>query len=118
MAATLRDECKPPRQSFMDAPVAEGLASVFERDEAHREPPWAAYPSPEIITLGWVRELLGLPPSADYRAWMFLHADGRRWIGYRAGTFIVDRAIAASHLNATDLVRIPTSEILSMAGFD
>ena len=50
--------------------------------------------------------------------WMFRHPDGRRWIGYRAGTYIADRAIAASGLSAAQLVLVPTDEILEMAGVD
>lgn len=106
-----------PRQTFMDGPIAEGLATAFERDEAHWEPPWAAYPSPEVA-VEWVHQLRGLSLNADYRQWMFFHEDGRRWIGYRAGTFIVDRAMLASGLKATDLVQTPTSEVLALAGLD
>jgi uncharacterized protein YjaZ len=48
---------------------------------------------------------------------MFQHPDGRRWIGYRAGTLIVDRAIAASGASSAALVRVPTADILALAGF-
>jgi hypothetical protein len=49
---------------------------------------------------------------------MFQHPDGRRWIGYRAGTYIADRAIAASSRSAAELVQTPTGEILSLAGIE
>lgn len=106
-----------PKQAFIDGPVSEGLATAFERDEAPWQPPWGIYPQKEI-TEGWVHELLRLPIDADYRQWMFRHPDGRRWIGYKAGTFIVDQAMKASALNATDLVRAPATEILALAGFE
>ena len=59
-----------------------------------------------------------LPLSAcmQYGQWMFQHPDGRRWIGYRAGTYIADQAIAASKLSAIELAATPTDEILQRAG--
>jgi len=104
----------PLRISFMEGPVCEGLATAFERDAGGRRPPWAQYP-PDVEA--WVHELLALPRKASYDEWMFLHPDGRRWIGYRAGTHIADRAIKASGLSAAQLVNVPTSEILRQAGY-
>lgn len=104
-----------PSTSFMDAVVSEGLATAFARDFSGGVAPWGEYPDD---IRGWVDELLALPMSAymEYGQWMFQHADGRRWIGYRAGTYIVDQAIAASGLSAADLVTTPTEEILELAG--
>ena len=61
-------------------------------------------------------ELLELPPSAPYSHWMFRHPDGRRWIGYRAGTYIADQAILASGRSAADFFNTATEEILRMSG--
>lgn len=102
-----------PLTSFMDGVVSEGLATAFERDCGGRQPPWGDYPE-EVRT--WVQELLILPLSAPYYQWMFQHPDGRRWIGYRAGTYVADRAIAASGRSAAELVLTPTDEILKIAG--
>src|SRR5215471_2508534 len=102
-----------PRTSFMDRVVSEGLATAFKRDAAGRFPPWGQYPKEASA---WVTELLQLPLTASYEEWMFRHPDGRRWIGYRAGTYIADQAIAASGSSAAVLVRVPTAEILRMAG--
>ena len=104
-----------PRISFMDGVVSEGLATAFERDAGGRVPPWGQYPQ-EALT--WVAELLQLPLTASYEQWMFQHPDGRRWIGYRAGTYIADQAIAASGSSAADLVLVPTAEILRIAGIN
>jgi Predicted Zn-dependent protease (DUF2268) len=105
-------EGAPARESLMDAAVAEGLASAFARDAAGHEAPWAAYPADAAR---WVSELRELPPDADYRQWMVEHPDGRRWIGYRAGTFIADQASAASGRTAAQLVTMPTDEVLALA---
>ncbi|MGH8532580.1 MAG: hypothetical protein ACREV1_07595 [Gammaproteobacteria bacterium] len=61
---------------------------------------------------------MALPLSAPYHDWMFQHPDDRRWIGYRAGTYIADQAIAASDRSAAELVLTPTDEILKIAGVD
>lgn len=103
----------PERTSFMEGVVSEGLATVFERDVGGRETPWGQYPD-DVET--WVAELLELPVSAPYNHWMFQHPDGRRWIGYRAGTYIADQAILASGLSAADLAIVPSDEILRMSG--
>ncbi|RUR34212.1 DUF2268 domain-containing putative Zn-dependent protease [Vreelandella nanhaiensis] len=104
-----RDE---PRTTFMEGVVSEGLAVVFERDVGGRNTPWGEYP--EDVD-SWVAELLELPVSAPYLPWMIQHADGRRWIGYRAGTYIAERAIRASGMSAAALVNVPTDDILKMA---
>ncbi|MFH1277322.1 MAG: DUF2268 domain-containing putative Zn-dependent protease [Candidatus Eisenbacteria bacterium] len=105
---------RSPDKSFMDGVVNEGLATAFERDAAGTLPPWGMYPE-EVKD--WVDELLTLPLSASYEHWMFRHPDGRRWIGYRAGTYIIDKAMEASGLSASELVQSPTAKILELAGF-
>ena len=100
--------------SFIEASVCEGLATAFERDAAGRRPPWAEYPT-EVDH--WVEELMALPMRADYAEWMFRHPDGRRWIGYRAGTYIADRAMEASQMSAAGLATTPTAQVLELAGY-
>jgi hypothetical protein len=100
------------RAHFIEGVICEGLASAFERDAAGHEPPWCSYPE---NVREWVSELLRLPASAPYAEWMFMHPDGRRWIGYRAGTFIADRAIAASGRSAAELAETDYAEVLKLA---
>jgi len=102
--------------SLLDSVVSEGLATAFARDAAGEEPLWGAYPD---NVDDWVEELRAAPAhdTESYGTWMYEHPDGRRWIGYRAGTYIADRAIAASGLSAAELVSTPTEEILRLAGF-
>jgi hypothetical protein len=103
------------RAQFIDGVVCEGLATAFERDFGGFRPPWGEYPA-DVVQ--WVRELSMLPRTASYRHWMFQHPDGRRWVGYRAGTYIVDRVKAATGRSAADLVRTPAREILRIAGVE
>jgi hypothetical protein len=99
---------------MIDAAVSEGMATAFERDAAGSKPPWGDYPADDVA--GWVEDLLGVTGGLrDYTTWMFYHSDGRRWIGYRSGTYLVDQAIAASGRSAGDLVHATTDEILGLA---
>ncbi|MGH8397322.1 MAG: DUF2268 domain-containing putative Zn-dependent protease [Gammaproteobacteria bacterium] len=100
--------------SIIDAAISEGLATAFERDFGGREAPWASYPTDAAR---WLEELLALPPNANYSDWMFHHPDGRSWIGYRAGTFVTDHAMAASGRSSAELVATSSTELLHMAGF-
>jgi uncharacterized protein YjaZ len=99
-------------ESIMDRVISEGLATAFERDFGDAPTPWGAYP-PEVAD--WVKELTALPPNASRTAWMSRHPDGRRWIGYKAGTYLVDRAMQATGKSASELVSASTEEILKMA---
>lgn len=103
-----------PIASFVQCAVAEGLATAFERDAAGASPPWGQYP-PDVMD--WVEQLRALPPYPSYGEWMFKHPDGRRWIGYRAGTFIADEAKRRAGRTPEDLVTTPAPEILALAGF-
>jgi hypothetical protein len=103
-----------PRTSFMDAVVAEGMATAFAREYAGFNAPWGARPpNPDA----WVAELRSLSPEAwgAYQEWMILHPDGRERIGYRAGTYLVDRAIARSGRALRSLTLTPTDEIIRLA---
>ena len=102
------------QRTILDFVVSEGLATTFERDEGGQKPLWGQYPS-EVQS--WVHELIGLPPEAPFHDWMFRHPDGRRWIGYKAGTYIVDRAAKASGLSSSKLVELSTKKLFELAGF-
>lgn len=99
----------------IDGVICEGLASAFERDAAGYAAPWCDYPAEAEVRV-WVDELRALPRWAKRRHWMFQHPDGRRWIGYRAGTWIADRAMQASGRDAAQLVATPSAQILALAG--
>lgn len=101
------------RPTLMDAVISEGLATAFERDAGGRKSPWSEYP---LEVASWVEELLRVPPTSSHRSWMFHHPDGRRWIGYRAGVYIVDQARQRAGLSAIDLVHASTYEVLRLAG--
>lgn len=102
------------QRQLLDYVVSEGLATAFARDVCGRLPRWGKYPD---NVHNWVEELLVLPLDTPRQKWMFRHPDGRRWIGYKVGTYLIDRAIAASGLPFSVLTEMSTSEIVKLAGF-
>ncbi len=99
--------------SLTDSAVNEGLATAFEREFGGAATPWGAYP--ENVT-DWVREFLALPVDASRDHWMLRHPDGRRWIGYKVGTYLADRAALTSGHSLAELATVPTEEIIAWAG--
>jgi hypothetical protein len=99
---------------MIDAAVAEGMATAFERDAGGGRPSWGDYPADDVDR--WIEELVAVEGGLrDYQMWMFYHPDGRQWIGYRVGTYLADRAMEACGCTAADLVETPTNRILEMA---
>jgi hypothetical protein len=101
-----------PSRSLVDRVVAEGLATAFERDVAKVDPPWGRSPA-EIGD--WTREILRQPETAEIEPWMTRLPDGRRWVGMRVGTFLVDRASRASGKTPAALVFASSAEIIRLA---
>ena len=105
----------PPFHSFLDGAICEGMATAFARDFASAEQPWATYPA-EVER--WYEEVKYLPASATTGEWMFFHSDGRAWVGYKVGTFLVDRAMKASGRSAADLAGVASEEVVRLAGYE
>lgn len=103
-------EVAVPSRSLADLAIDEGLATVFERDFGAGVVPWGQYP-PEVAD--WTNEFLVLPRDAQRDQWMFKHSDGRRWIGYKVGTYLTDRAIRQSGQSVTQLATVPTDRIIA-----
>lgn len=98
--------------SLMDIAITEGMATVFERDFTGASVPWGEYP--DNIS-EWVKELMALPSDAVSKHWTSRHPDGRRWIAYKAGTYLVDRAVHASGRSSAELVSPSTGDVVAMA---
>jgi hypothetical protein len=95
--------------SLTDRAISEGLATAFERDFGDAPTPWGAYPQD---VAGWTKEFLAHPADAPSGQWMSKHPDGRRWIGYKVGTYLVDRAVQNSGLSLAQLATVPTERII------
>jgi uncharacterized protein YjaZ len=105
-------EAKVPTKSLVDRAISEGLATAFERDVGGRATPWGAYPAEGDA---WTAEFRALPGDAPVRDWMYQHPDGRRWVGYKVGARLADRARLKSGLSLTELATVPTNQIVAWA---
>jgi len=66
----------------------------------------------------WVKEILALPLDANYAEWvMGEHPDGRTYIGYRTGNFLVRRAMNNSGKSILELSNLAPKEIIQLAGY-
>lgn len=99
---------------WYDGSIFEGLATVFER-LAGWSPPYGDYPD-EIGA--WADELFAQPVDNTFNHWKFQHPDGRRWISYRVGAWVVDEAVKNSGRTAADLVWESTETIVGLAGLE
>lgn len=100
---------------FINSIVTEGLATVFERDHASYEPLYGQYEDDSTMQR-WYKEVS--EGDWDKRAeLMFQHPDGRKWIGYKTGTWLVDTAIKKSGKSVSELTTMSTDEIIRSAGF-
>lgn len=98
--------------TLLDISILEGLATVFERDYAAAMQPYAVYP---IDVQSWVKEIIDQKDKFSWEDYKFDHPDGRRWICYKAGTFIVDKAMANSGKTVIELTKLPCSEIFALS---
>jgi Predicted Zn-dependent protease (DUF2268) len=93
--------------------IAEGLATAFARDNFAADEPWSAYPADLIES--WAAELYSQPlDDQSVREWKFSHPDGRTFVAFRVGTWLVDVASTHAGLSPGDLVWVPAQEILSL----
>ena len=99
-------------RSIVEHAVFEGMATAFERDFAGVTAPGGVYPA---NVAEWSAELKHLPAGAPRAHWLFAHPDGRRWIGYKVGTYWVDQARTKSGRSSAELVATPSSEILAFS---
>ena len=66
----------------------------------------------------WVKEILALPLDASYSDWvMGEHPDGRTYIGYRTGNFLVRKAMIKSGKTILELGELMPNEIIKLAGY-
>lgn len=96
-------------ESPVERIIDEGLATAFERDFGGAPTPWGAYP--HNVT-DWVAEFFALPSDSARADWIARSPDGRRWFGFKIGTYLADRASKQSGLSLAQLATVPTADIL------
>ena len=98
-----------------NAMVNEGLAVVFAEIYTGDISEVNSYPEEAD---SWVQEILELPLDASYSDWvMGEHPDGRTYIGYRTGNFLVRRAMTESGKDILELSELMPEEIIKLAGY-
>lgn len=102
--------------NLLERAIFEGLAIVFERENCGSNPPFGRYDSQSIGE--WTIELIDNKDTGSKQDWFFDHPDGRKWIGYRVGTYIVDQAISNSQETSATLVDASADEVLQLSGLN
>jgi len=101
--------------TIMYAGIHEGLATAFERDYGSADPLYGEYKD-DTTMRKWLRELRQADKNGEsWKEWGFTRKDGRRWVGYKVGTWIVDRAKEKSNKNVIELTTILSKDILKLA---
>lgn len=93
--------------------VFEGLATVLERDYGGWSPPWSAYDTHSARV--WLQEVARLGVGTLGEDYLYDHPDGRRWIAYKTGTYVVDEAISTG-ADIGMLTSLPATDITEVAG--
>jgi hypothetical protein len=98
-----------------NAMVNEGLAVVFTEIYTGNISDVNAYTEEADK---WVKEIIALPLDASYSDWvMGEHPDGRTYIGYRTGNFLVRKAMTISGKSILELSALTPNEIIKLAGY-
>lgn len=98
-----------------NAMVNEGLAVAFTEVYTGNINEVNAYTDEAA---NWVKEILALPLDASYSDWvMGEHPDGRSYIGYRTGNFLVRKAMIKSRKTILELSELMPNEIIKLAGY-
>ncbi len=98
-----------------NAMVNEGLAVAFTEVYTGNINEVNAYTDEAA---NWVKEILALPLDASYSDWvMGEHPDGRTYIGYRTGNFLVRKAMIESRKTILELSELMPNEIIKLAGY-
>lgn len=97
------------------AAINEGLAVVFVEEHTGVVHEVNAFPDD---VHDWVLEILELPMDANYSEWVTgSHPDGRTSIGYRAGNYIIRKAMENSGKTVLELSELPPDLIFELAGY-
>ncbi len=98
-----------------NAMVNEGLAVVFAEIQTGYICDANSF---TVEADSWVKEILDLPLDASYNKWvMGEHPDGRTSIGYRAGNYLIRKAMKKSGKSIIELSALKPNEIISLAGY-
>lgn len=96
------------------AAANEGLADTFAKIHTGSD---MHSLSNDVDFDAWTNEILALAKDANYGEWMFLHPDGRIAVGYRAGAYLIEKAMENSGKDILELSKYSVKELYRLAGY-
>lgn len=101
---------------LIEEAVFEGLATVFERDYAGGEQPGFAKYEDEATMRDWLDEILLAQEQGGKREDLkYMHPDGRRWVLYKTGCWVVDAAMRESGKSIVELMPLPLGDTFALS---
>lgn len=101
---------------LIESAVYEGLATVFEREHAGYQPLYGKYED-DATMQKWFAEIKAAKDDWSKRDDLFFDSpDGRHWVGYKTGTWLIDRAMKNSGKSVVELTVLTADEIITLAG--
>lgn len=97
----------------LQAVVYEGLATVFEKQHGHNPPLWSQYED-DATMQEWLAEIKKLPVDVKNFDFLFNHPDGRKWVIYKTGTWMIEKLLAANKHSLHDLVKMPHEDVIAL----
>ena len=108
-------------ETLLEDGVLEGVAVVFERDFGGTSPLWASYEEEEVMQK-WLNEIKSLeldPNSEQYFDYKFGEVGAAKWMLYKLGTWIADKALERNtQLTIIDLSTKTSKEIIQLANIN
>lgn len=97
--------------------ITEGLACAFERKHVNGYQPWDDYSSVSEQELkNWLKELKHvIYGQKEWDELLFSNPDGRKWVAYKAGTWVVEKAAKNSGKEVEDMLGMNASQVLKLA---
>lgn len=103
-------------KTLVEWAVWEGLATVCERDFGKTAPNYGNYHDDKTM-LVWLNDLKAADKRKDeWAKWAKKRKDGRDWLAYRVGTWIVDKAMANTGKTISELTCTPAVKIIEFSG--
>lgn len=105
----------PEDYRLIESAIFEGLATVFEREHAGYKPLYGEYNDDKTMQK-WLHEIQKAKDDWNQREALFFdNPDGRRWVGYKTGAWLIDRAMKNSGKSVIELTTLSADDILEMA---
>jgi uncharacterized protein YjaZ len=99
--------------NFLQGCIFEGIATVFERHRTESQPLFGDYNPVEAKQ--WLEEIKQQGSNINYSEYKFTHPDGRKWIAYKVGTYIVDEALRKSGKTIEEITLLDYDDIERLA---